>query len=85
MILKLAECGRLIATDKQNEEGQWTLVLHCACRNYSVFVYRKTACQNNAFGSSTCTDTQILQNSTFSDVIMCDLEEIPSTERVSAH
>ena len=85
LILTEAECGRLIAQNKQNGEDQWPLVLHCVCRHYLAFVNRKAACQTNAFGSGTCSDTQILDTSTFSDVAVSDVEGMLVTKRVSAH
>ena len=33
LILTVAECGRLIAKDKQSADGQWLIVLHYADRH----------------------------------------------------
>ena len=44
LILTVAECGSLIAQDKQNEDDQWPIVLHYADRHYSAFIHRRKAC-----------------------------------------
>ena len=85
LILIKAEFGRLIAQNKKNGEDQQPLVLHYVCRHYLAFDNRKAACQTNAFGSGTCSDTQILDTSTFSDVAVSDVEGMLVTKRVSAH
>ena len=85
LILSVEECRRLIAQDKQNEDGQWPIVLHYTNRHYSAFIHRRKACQANASDSSTCPDAKILGESTCSDVVMSDVGAILFTERVSAN
>ena len=85
LILSVAEFRRLIAQDKQNEDGQWPIVLHYANRHYSAFIHRRKACQANPSDSSTYPDAKILGESTCSDVVMSDVGAILFTERVSAN
>ena len=85
LIRMVAECGSLIAQDKQNEDGQWPIVLHYADRHYSAFIHRQKACQPNDSGSSTGPDAKIIKDSTCPDVVMNDVGAIIFTERVRAH
>ena len=84
LLLRAAECGGLVAQYKQYEDGQWPIVLHYACRHYSVYVHRRNHVQP-MLGSRTCSEAQIRSDFTFSDVVRGDLGELLSTESVSAH
>ena len=85
LILTVAECGSLFAQDKQNEDGQWPIVLHYADRHYSAFIHRRKACQTNDSGSSTGPDAKIIKDFICPDVVMNDVGAIMFTKEVRAH